>query len=67
MKLGLKFGKPKRLMGLKVHHDSSEQTNFSKMVQCGSLHEIEANVNLVVYLKENSLELCSQIVMETSL
>jgi hypothetical protein len=54
-------------MGLKVHHDSSEQTNFSKMVQCGSLHEIEANVNLVVYLKENSLELCSQIVMETSL
>jgi hypothetical protein len=39
-------------MGLKVHHDSLERTNFSTMVQCGSLHEIEANVNLVVYLKE---------------
>ena len=35
-------------MGLKVHHDSLEPTNFSIVVECGSLHEVEAIVNLVV-------------------
>ena len=42
MKLILKSGKLKRLMGLRVHQDGS------RVAECGSLHEIEANVNLLV-------------------
>ena len=62
-----KSGKPKRLMGLIIHPRWFQTRWFSSVVECGSLYEIEANVNLWVSLKERlwgSLERCSQIVMD---
>lgn len=38
-------------MGLKVHHDGFKSANVFRVAECGSLHKIEANVNLVVQLK----------------
>ena len=45
MKSILKFAKPKRLMGLKVHKDGFKA---NRVVKCKSLHEIEFDVNLVI-------------------
>jgi hypothetical protein len=39
-------------MGLEVHHDDFKPTNSFRVVEWRSLYEIEANVNLVVQLKE---------------
>ena len=51
MKLILKSGKPKRLMGLIVHHDGFKPYNsldWQRAVR--NLSEIEANINLLVSL-----------------
>ena len=37
-------------MGFKVHHDGFKQA--CKVAQCSNLHKIEANINLVVKLRE---------------
>ena len=51
MKLLLKFGLVKRPMGVKVHQDGFK---LSRVAECGSLHEIEANVNLLGLIKRKT-------------
>ena len=49
MKSILKSRTPKRLIGLKVHQDGFKPITSLKVAECGSLHEIEANVNSLVH------------------
>ena len=39
-------------MGLKVHHDGVKLVDSLRVVECGILHEIEVNTDLMVQLKE---------------
>ena len=39
------------LMGLKVRHDGVKLVDFLRVVECGILHEIEVNIDLMVQLK----------------
>ena len=52
MKLILKFGKPKANVIAKYIMVVSKLANLSRVAECGSLHEIETNVNLMVQMKE---------------
>ena len=52
MKLILKSRKSKSVLGLKVHHDGFKPIAYLEWVECGSLRDIEANINLVVQLVE---------------
>ena len=53
MKLILKSGKPKRLMGFKAHHDGFKPIDSLEWWSVCSLHETEANVNLLVNWKKD--------------
>ena len=35
-------------MVLKIHKGSVKPTNSSRVVKCGGLHEVEANINLLI-------------------
>ena len=63
MKLIFKSTKPRRLVGLNAHQDGFKPVNFVEWPECASLHEIEVNVNLLVYLK-NRLEAPSNYVLK---
>jgi hypothetical protein len=43
---------PGRLMGLKIHKGGVKLANSLRVVECGGLHEVEANINFLVHLKE---------------
>ena len=50
--MNFKLRDAKRLMGLEVRQDGFQTVYFPREVGCGSFHEIEANVNLLVQLKD---------------
>jgi hypothetical protein len=52
MKLKLIIQEVERLMGFKVHHDGVKLVVSLRVAECGILHEIEVNINLMVQMKE---------------